>query len=51
MEKENADELSSRSYTQSAGILERGGGRLLEVDEGDVGEGEEREMVGMGGGG
>ena len=51
MEKEKADELSpsstsTRSYTQSAGILERGGGRRLaelvelEEEEGVVGTGE-----------
>lgn len=52
MEKENTDELSSsmstRSYTQSAGMLERGGGRRLEelFELEEVGE-----MVGTGGGG
>ena len=41
-------------YTQSAGMLERGGGRrlkLLEHGEDDVGVGKEEEMVGTGGGG
>jgi hypothetical protein len=62
MEKENADEssclmssMSRRSYTQSAGILERGGGRLLKLleieGEDDVGVGKEEEIVGTGGGG
>ena len=62
MEKENADELSSlrssrstRSYTQSAGTLERGGGRRLKLEfegEEEVGVGkEEEEIVGTGGGG
>ena len=63
MEKENADELSSlrssrstRSYTQSAGILERGGGRRLKLgfegeEEVGVGREEEGEIVGTGGGG
>ena len=62
MEKENADELSSlrssrstRSYTQSAGTLERGGGRRLKLgfegEEVGVGKEEEGETVGTGGGG
>ena len=61
MEKENADasscfvsSTSTRSYTQSAGILERGGGRrlkLLEHGEDEVGVGKGEEIIGMGGGG
>ena len=53
MEKENVDEvssMSSRSYTQSAGILERGGGRrLAELELEEVGLGVI--IVGTGGGG
>ena len=61
MEKENTDEssclmssTSRRSYTQSVGILERGGSRRLkslEIDEDDVGVGQGEEIVGTGGGG
>ena len=62
MEKENADEssglmssMSRRSYTQSVGILERGGSRplkSLELEgEDDVEVGKEEERVGTGGGG
>ena len=64
MEKENADASSSccfmsststRSYTQSAGILERGGGRRLKLlehgEEDDVGVRKEGDIIGMGGGG
>ena len=62
MEKENADESSrcrssrsTRSYTQSAGILERGGGRLLKQleleGEDNVGVRKEEEIDGTGGGG
>jgi hypothetical protein len=61
MENENADELSSlrssrstRSYTQSAGTLERGGGRRLKLEfegEDEVGVGKGEEIVGTGGGG
>ena len=58
MEKENADDESSSSmsnwsYTQSTGILERGGSRRLKVEiEGEevVGVGKE-EIDGTGGGG
>ena len=46
MEKEKVEGVSSppssisaRSYTQSAGMLERGGGRRVEVEGGEVGTG------------